>query len=101
MTTPFATHEVFNQSPPFQDVNLFTSDAALMEAVKREGAMPAVAGLSAWLNLQFAPHAAQRRVALTAEAVRAGLAVPITPGRFRSFDGGRTMIARSVRLLPS
>ena len=35
MTTPFATHEVFNQSPPFQDVNLFTSDAALMEAVKR------------------------------------------------------------------
>jgi putative acyl-CoA dehydrogenase len=32
------THEVFNQSPPFEDVNLFTSDAALMEAVAREGA---------------------------------------------------------------
>ena len=29
-----------------------------------------VAALSAWLNLQFAPQAAQRRVALTAEAVR-------------------------------
>ncbi len=51
-----------------------------------------VAALSAWLNLQFAPQAAQRRVALTAEAVRAGLAVPITPGRFRSFDGGRTVV---------
>ena len=51
-----------------------------------------IAALSAWLNLQFAPQAAQRRVALTAEAVRAGLAVPITPGRFRSFDGGHTMV---------
>jgi len=51
-----------------------------------------VAGLSAWLNLQFAPHAAQRRVALTAEAVRSGLAVPITPGKFRSFDGGHTVV---------
>ena len=29
MTTPFATHDVFNQSPPFQDINLFTSDKAL------------------------------------------------------------------------
>lgn len=51
-----------------------------------------IAALSAWLNLVFAPQAAQRRVALTAEAVRAGLAVPITPGRFRSFDGGHTMV---------
>jgi len=31
------THDVFNQSVPFQDVNLFTSDSALQEAVKREG----------------------------------------------------------------
>lgn len=30
--------EIFNQSPPFADVNLFTSDAALGEAVKQEGA---------------------------------------------------------------
>jgi len=37
MLEPFQTHEVFNQSPPFQDVNLFTSDLPLMEAVKREG----------------------------------------------------------------
>ena len=26
MNRPFATHEVFNQSPPFEDVNLFTTD---------------------------------------------------------------------------
>jgi len=35
---PFATHEVFNQVPPPGDVNLFTADAALREAVAREGA---------------------------------------------------------------
>jgi lipopolysaccharide export system permease protein len=51
-----------------------------------------VAALSAWLNLQFAPHAAHRRVTLTAAALRAGLAMPITPGRFSSFDGGRTVV---------
>lgn len=51
-----------------------------------------VAALSAWLNLQFAPHAATRRATLTAEAVRAGLAVPFQAGRFRSFDGGRTVV---------
>ena len=31
------THDVTNQSPPFENVNLFTSDLALMEAVEREG----------------------------------------------------------------
>ena len=36
----FATHEVSNQSPPFRDLNLFTSDAALQEAARREGAAP-------------------------------------------------------------
>jgi lipopolysaccharide export system permease protein len=51
-----------------------------------------IALLSAWLNLEYAPHAAGRRAALTAEAVRAGLAVPIAAGRFRSFDGGRTVV---------
>src|SRR6185436_5449650 len=32
------THEVTNQPPPFEDVNLFTSDAALSDAVRRYGA---------------------------------------------------------------
>jgi putative acyl-CoA dehydrogenase len=44
----FATHEVFNQSPPFEDVNLFTTDRALMEAVNREGGGPAVRRLTAF-----------------------------------------------------
>lgn len=34
----FATHEVSNQSPPFHDINLFLADAALREALAREGA---------------------------------------------------------------
>ena len=52
---------------------------------------------SAWLNLRFSPQAAARRAVLTAEAVRAGLAVPFEVGRFRSFDGGRTVVyARSA-----
>ena len=46
MLEPFQTHEVFNQSPPFQDVNLFTTDAALMEAVEREGAAGAAQRLA-------------------------------------------------------
>jgi putative acyl-CoA dehydrogenase len=33
-----ATHTVFNQVPPLEDVNLFTSDRALTEALRREGA---------------------------------------------------------------
>ncbi|HTG32204.1 MAG TPA: isovaleryl-CoA dehydrogenase [Thermoanaerobaculia bacterium] len=33
-----ATHTVFNQPPPFEDVNLFTSDRVLAEALRREGA---------------------------------------------------------------
>jgi putative acyl-CoA dehydrogenase len=37
MTSPFATHEVFNQSPLFEDINLFSTDRALIEAVNREG----------------------------------------------------------------
>jgi putative acyl-CoA dehydrogenase len=35
---PGSTHTVFNQPPPFEDVNLFTSDQALTEALRREGA---------------------------------------------------------------
>src|SRR5215469_16690471 len=32
------THDVTNQPPPFEDVDLFTSDLALKEAVVRAGA---------------------------------------------------------------
>jgi putative acyl-CoA dehydrogenase len=36
--TAHPTHTVFNQPPPFEDVNLFTSDRALTDALRREGA---------------------------------------------------------------
>ncbi|MFO1173583.1 MAG: isovaleryl-CoA dehydrogenase [Hyphomicrobiaceae bacterium] len=42
----FETHTVLNQSPPFGDVNLFTGDAALQEAVEREGAGHAAESLA-------------------------------------------------------
>jgi putative acyl-CoA dehydrogenase len=41
----FDTHEVFNQAPPFGDVNLFACDPALREGLVREGAGWAEGGL--------------------------------------------------------
>lgn len=35
--SPFATHDVTNQSPPFEDVNLYLTNPALRDAVVREG----------------------------------------------------------------
>jgi putative acyl-CoA dehydrogenase len=35
---PWQTHEVFNQVPPPQDVDVFSSNLPLVEAVRREGA---------------------------------------------------------------
>lgn len=47
MTQPsFATHEVFNQSPPFEDVDLFALDRPLVEAVKANGGAAAERELS-------------------------------------------------------
>ncbi len=42
------THEVFNQSPPYLDVDLFASDAPLVAAVKANGAGGEAAALSAF-----------------------------------------------------
>src|SRR5437764_4287488 len=41
-----ATHEVFNQSPPFEDVNLFAVDRPLVEAVNANGGAAAERELS-------------------------------------------------------
>lgn len=47
MTQPsFATHEVFNQSPPLEDVDLFAVDLPLVEAVKANGGAKAERELS-------------------------------------------------------
>ncbi|WLA78506.1 acyl-CoA dehydrogenase family protein [Bradyrhizobium elkanii] len=43
---PFATHDVFNQSPPFENVDLFTVDAPLAAAVAANGGAVATAELS-------------------------------------------------------
>ena len=40
------SHAIFNQTPPLMEYNLFTSDAALQEAVQREGADWALPELS-------------------------------------------------------
>jgi putative acyl-CoA dehydrogenase len=43
--TELETHDVFNQAPPLEGHNLFTSDRALREALDREGAPWAAADL--------------------------------------------------------
>lgn len=47
MTQPsFANHEVFNQSPPFEDIDLFAVDRPLVDAVKANGGAAAECELS-------------------------------------------------------
>lgn len=54
MTSPndgqsvFSTHEVFNQSPPLENYNLFSSDRALCDTIEREGGADAHASLLAF-----------------------------------------------------
>jgi lipopolysaccharide export system permease protein len=53
--------------------------------------------LALWLNLALAPAAAAREDGLRARALRAGLALPVEAGRFRSLAGGSTVVyARSA-----
>jgi putative acyl-CoA dehydrogenase len=74
-SNPFATHAVLNQSPAFEDVNLFASDSALVEAVKREGASHAVEGLT-----DFGSACG------SAEALQRGRTANENPPRLRTFD---------------
>ena len=76
MTPPsFATHEVFNQSPPFEGVDLFTLDQPLQEAVAANG------GASAGQELaEFGQHWGS-----AAMAERGRLANENTP-KLRTFD---------------
>ena len=70
-----ATHEVLNQSPPFVDVDLFTLDTALREAVAANGGGAATRELS-----DFGRHWGS-----SAMAERGRLANENTP-KLRSFD---------------
>jgi putative acyl-CoA dehydrogenase len=67
--------EIFNQSPPFVDINRFTSDRALGEAVAREGAAWAVDDLAAFGALTG-----------SAKAIELGRLANDNPPRLRSFD---------------
>jgi putative acyl-CoA dehydrogenase len=44
----FDTHQVFNQSPPYENVDLYASDVPLLEAVKANGGAGETAALSAF-----------------------------------------------------
>jgi putative acyl-CoA dehydrogenase len=76
MTQPsFATHEVMNQSPPFEDVDLFAVDKPLSEAVAANGGASAHKELS-----EFGQHWGS-----AAMAARGRLANENTP-KLRTFD---------------
>jgi putative acyl-CoA dehydrogenase len=75
MTSQFATHEVTNQSPPLEDINLFTGDRALLEAVNREGARHAAKRLRAF-----------GAICGSAEAFQRGRIANENPPRLRPFD---------------
>ncbi|HEV2847242.1 MAG TPA: DNA alkylation response protein, partial [Thermoanaerobaculia bacterium] len=72
---PHATHTFLNQTPPFEDVNLFTSDLALVEALRREGA-------------EWAEERARRfgEIVGRRETIRWGFEANENPPRLRSHD---------------
>jgi putative acyl-CoA dehydrogenase len=54
------THEVFNQPPPYEDVNLYASDAALLDAIEREGGAHAAKSLDAFGRVAGSAEAFER-----------------------------------------
>ena len=69
------THVVTNQSTPFRDVNLFTSDRVLREAVEREGGGAAIPQL-----MTFGARTG------SAEAAERGRLANDNPPALRAFD---------------
>jgi hypothetical protein len=66
----FETHDVFNQSPPFEDVDLFALDRPLVDAVMANGGGGASAELSAFGSIWgSAAMAALARAAASSAAV--------------------------------
>src|SRR6516225_965008 len=75
--------QVLNQSPAFTDINLFTSDAILCEAVAREGAADAAENLAAF-----------GRIAGSADAADLARLANDNPPRLRAFDAQGRRIDR-------
>lgn len=69
------THEVFNQPPPLLDVNLFTGDRALTEAVTRAGG-----------GLHHERLAALGALAGSAEMIECGIVAERNPPVLENFD---------------
>ncbi len=57
--TVASTHEVFNQSPPFTDINLYSSDNGLRAAVAREGCKRAAKSLTRFGKIAGSAHSAE------------------------------------------
>ena len=70
----FRTHDVENQAPPLAPYDAYTTDAALREALAREG--------GAWAE----PHVAAYGVVAGGEAMTLGVAANENRPRLRSFD---------------
>jgi len=75
MPESLATYEVLNQSPPYADIDLFTSDVPLADAVAANGAGTEVLALSA-----FGRHWG------TAEMLELGRVANENPPKLRAFD---------------
>jgi len=60
MAARSTTHEVFNQPPPFEDVNLYASDAGLIDAVEREGGGAAAVALGSFGQVAGSAEALER-----------------------------------------
>ncbi len=72
---PAATHEVANQSPPLENYNTFSSDAVLVEALRREGA-----GWAGELTTEIGAFAGSAR------AIRWGFEANENPPKLRTHD---------------
>ncbi len=69
------THEVFNQTPPLANYNLYSANPALREAVAREGAL--------WANAWLADRGAELG---SAEMFERGVIANKNPPSLKSFD---------------
>ena len=82
-SAPFVTHMVANQTPSLENIDLFSTDRALCEAVEREGA--------AWAKSSLATFGTRLG---TAETLEMGRLANVNPPILRSFDRTGSRIDR-------